>query len=57
RTSTIPTYLRDDWYRDWGSIESYDRVVPATQAPAAAVQQGTERVFGWHRNGPIRALP
>ena len=29
RTSTVPTYLRDDWYRDWGSIERYDRVVPA----------------------------
>ena len=29
RTTAIPTYLRDDWYRDWGSIERYDRVVPA----------------------------
>ncbi|BBY81426.1 arabinosyltransferase [Mycolicibacterium pulveris] len=57
RTSTIPTYLRDDWYRDWGSIERYDRVVPAAQAPNAAVEQGTQRVFGWTRNGPIRALP
>lgn len=57
RTSTIPTYLRDDWYRDWGSIERYDRVVPASEAPEAAVEQGTQRVFGWSRNGPIRALP
>ena len=29
RTSTIPTYLRDDWYRDWGSIERYHRLIPA----------------------------
>ena len=29
RTSTVPTYLRGDWYRDWGSIERYDRIVPA----------------------------
>ena len=29
RTSTVPTYLRDDWYRDWGWIERYNRVVPA----------------------------
>ena len=29
RTSTVPTYLRDDWYRDWGSIERYERLVPA----------------------------
>jgi arabinosyltransferase A len=57
RTSTVPTYLRDDWYRDWGSIERYDRVVPASQAPNAVIEQGTTRVFGWTRNGPIRALP
>ena len=57
RTSTIPTYLRDDWYRDWGSIERYDRVVPASEAPNALVEQGSTRVFGWSRSGPIRALP
>ena len=52
RTSTIPTYLRDDWYRDWGSIERYDRLVSAADAPKAAVEQGTETVFGWTRRGP-----
>jgi arabinosyltransferase A len=57
RTSAVPTYLRDDWYRDWGSIERYDRVVPAADAPNAVVEQGTKRVFGWSRGGPIRALP
>ncbi|SEH57626.1 arabinosyltransferase A [Mycolicibacterium rutilum] len=57
RTATVPTYLRGDWYRDWGSIERYDRVVPASQAPEAVIEQGTARVFGWSRNGPIRALP
>lgn len=57
RTSTIPTYLRDDWYRDWGSIERYDRVVPADESPVATIEQGSEQVFGWSRSGPIRALP
>lgn len=57
RTSSIPTYLRNDWYRDWGSIERYDRVVPAAQAPDAVIDEGSKRVFGWHRGGPIRALP
>jgi arabinosyltransferase A len=57
RTSTVPTYLRDDWYRDWGSIERYDRVVPAADAPNALIDEGSMRVFGWSRNGPIRALP
>jgi arabinosyltransferase A len=57
RTSTIPTYLQDDWYRDWGSLERYERVVPEPEAPAAAIEQGSMRVFGWSRSGPIRALP
>ena len=57
RTSTIPTYLRDDWYRDWGSLERYHRVVPQQDAPDAVIDQGSEQVFGWSRNGPIRALP
>jgi arabinosyltransferase A len=57
RTTAVPSYLRDDWYRDWGSIERYDRVVPASRAPNADVEPGTKRVFGWSRNGPIRALP
>jgi arabinosyltransferase A len=57
RTSTVPTYLSGDWYRDWGSIERYDRIVPAAAAPEVAVEVGTETVLGWTRRGPIRALP
>ena len=56
-TATVPTYLRDDWYRDWGAIERYIRVVPAAQSPNAVIDEGSKRVFGWSRNGPIRALP
>jgi arabinosyltransferase A len=56
-TSTIPSYLRNDWYRDWGSIERYDRVVSAQDAPNAVIQQGSVTVRGWSRGGPIRALP
>ncbi|MGH3634943.1 MAG: arabinosyltransferase domain-containing protein, partial [Mycobacterium sp.] len=56
-TSTIPTYLRDDWYRDWGSVERYHRLVPAGRAPEAVVEQGVVTVYGWSRQGPIRALP
>jgi arabinosyltransferase A len=57
RTTSIPTYLRNDWYRDWGSIERYDRIVSAEDAPNAVVGEGTETAFGWTRRGPIRALP
>ncbi|HEU4360132.1 MAG TPA: arabinosyltransferase C-terminal domain-containing protein, partial [Mycobacterium sp.] len=56
-TSTIPTYLRDDWYRDWGAVEQYHRLVSAAQAPDAVIDQGSVTVTGWHRPGPIRALP
>jgi arabinosyltransferase A len=56
-TSTIPTYLRNDWYRDWGSVEQYHRLVSADQAPDAGIEQGVVTVYGWSRQGPIRALP
>ncbi|MCV7053469.1 arabinosyltransferase [Mycobacterium heidelbergense] len=57
RTSTVSTYLRGDWYRDWGSVEQYYPLVPANDAPAAAIEQGVITVPGWSRQGPIRALP
>ncbi|OBB65129.1 arabinosyltransferase domain-containing protein [Mycobacterium sp. 852014-50255_SCH5639931] len=57
RTSTVATYLRGDWYRDWGSVEQYFRLVPADQAPDAVIEQGVMTVHGWSRQGPIRALP
>ena len=57
RTSTVSTYLRGDWYRDWGSVEQYYPLVPSDQAPNAVVEQGVMTVNGWSRQGPIRALP
>jgi arabinosyltransferase A len=56
-TATVPTYLNDDWYRDWGALERYIRVVPKSQAPDAVIDQGSQQVYGWSRHGPIRALP
>ncbi len=56
-TSTVPTYLNGDWYRDWGQVEQYHRWLPDDVAPIAAVQQGSSTVYGWSRQGPIRALP
>ena len=57
RSDSVPSYLRDDWYRDWGAIERYHRLVPESEAPDAVVDQGSVTVRGWTRNGPIRALP
>ncbi|MGV0625944.1 arabinosyltransferase domain-containing protein [Mycolicibacter minnesotensis] len=56
-TTTVPTYLRNDWYRDWGAVEAYHRLIPAKDAPDAVIEQGTVTVTGWSRPGPIRALP
>jgi arabinosyltransferase A len=56
-TSTIPTYLNGDWYRDWGQVEQYHRWFPQDVAPNAEIQQGVTTVYGWSRQGPIRALP
>ena len=56
-TSTVSTYLRGDWYRDWGSVEQFHRLVPADRAPNADIEQGVITVPGWSRPGPIRALP
>jgi arabinosyltransferase A len=56
-TSTVSTYLRGDWYRDWGSVEQYHRFVAADQAPDAIIDQRVISVPGWSRQGPIRALP
>jgi arabinosyltransferase A len=56
-TSTIPTYLNGDWYRDWGQVEQYHRWFPLDVAPDADIQQGVTTVYGWSRPGPIRALP
>ncbi|WNG92686.1 arabinosyltransferase domain-containing protein [Mycobacterium sp. ITM-2016-00318] len=57
RSDSVPSYLRDDWYRDWGAIERYFRLVPEAEAPDAAIDQGSVTVRGWTRSGPIRALP
>jgi arabinosyltransferase A len=57
RSWTVASYLRNDWYRDWGAIERYERLVPASEAPNAVVDQGVMTMRGWSRVGPIRALP
>ncbi|MCF8569332.1 arabinosyltransferase domain-containing protein [Gordonia sp. HY002] len=52
---TVPTYLRDDWHEDWGSVE---RLTPLSP-DAATARVDTEPVtqWGWHRTGSIRLEP
>ncbi|MEE2035030.1 arabinosyltransferase domain-containing protein [Rhodococcus sp. CC-R104] len=48
---TVPSYLADDWDRDWGSLEQF---VPfdSDAAPAVVETDGTTRT-GWWTPGPI----
>lgn len=54
RPSTASTYLENDWHQDWGALIKLTPLVP--DAPTANVTTGTSTAWGWHRNGPIRAV-
>lgn len=53
--NTVATYLDDDWYRSWGSLEVLTPLVP--DAPEANIVTGTETKWGWSRTGPLRVVP
>lgn len=48
----VPTYLRNNWGRDWGGLERYTMVVDAE--PAEMVH-GTHRVSGLYNPAPMRS--
>lgn len=51
-SEVLPTYLRDDLDRDWGSLE---RFIPLdSSATPAEVTVGTVARSGWETEGPIR---
>jgi len=50
---TIPTYLKDDWARDWGSLERYDQYAQATPAE---LETGTAPRNGLWSPGPLRVF-
>ncbi|OYD67575.1 arabinosyltransferase domain-containing protein [Rhodococcus sp. OK302] len=50
--TTVPTFLKDDWSRDWGSLERYDRFFP--NATAAVVDTGTATRSGSWIPGEMR---
>ncbi|WP_425332389.1 arabinosyltransferase domain-containing protein [Rhodococcus globerulus] len=49
---TLPTYLDNDWDRDWGSLEQYTPLDPA--AEPAQIDVTTETRSGTWTPGPIR---
>ena len=50
-STTIPTYLQDDWARDWGTIERYDQYY---EADPAQLQTGTAIRSGLWDPGMLR---
>ena len=53
-SSTVPTYLKDNWARDWGTLERYDRYV--RDAKPAKVDTGTEDRNGFWSPGQLRVF-
>ncbi|RDI48474.1 arabinosyltransferase domain-containing protein [Nocardia mexicana] len=53
KSTTIPTYMKNDWARDWGSLERYDQYYKA--APAE-VSTGTASRSGFWSPGQLRVF-
>ncbi|MFW0786231.1 arabinosyltransferase domain-containing protein [Gordonia sp. CPCC 206044] len=51
----VPTYLKDDWTREWGALE---RLTPFVDgAPTVRVNTTQTTQWGWSRTGSIRVEP
>ena len=51
----IPTYLKNDWARDWGALERLTPLVP--DAVPVRVDTTDTTQWGWARTGSIRVEP
>ena len=52
RAATVPTYLRDDWFRDWGALQKLAPFYPA--ATPARLDLGSVTRSGWWSPAPLR---
>ena len=52
RATTVPTYLRDDWFRDWGSLQRLRLYYP--DASPARLELGTATRSGLWSPAPLR---
>lgn len=50
----VPTYLRNNWSRDWGGLERFSPLVPS--ASPAELELGYRRVNGLWSPAPMRSL-
>ena len=52
RATTVPTYLKDDWFRDWGSLQRLTLYYP--DATPARLELSTATRSGWWSPAPLR---
>ena len=52
RANPVPTYLKGDWFRDWGSLQQLTRFYP--NAVTARIDLGTATRSGLWSPGPLR---
>ena len=52
RATTLPTYLKNDWFRDWGALQSLAQFYP--NATTARLQLGTATRSGLWSPAPLR---
>ena len=52
RAATVPTYLRDDWFRDWGALQKLALFYP--KATPARLELGSAIRSGWWSPAPLR---
>ncbi len=54
KSVTVPTYMKNDWARDWGSLERYDQYDP--KAKPAHLETGTTDRWGLWSPGQLRVF-
>jgi arabinosyltransferase C len=52
RATTVPTYLKGDWFRDWGALQRLAQFYP--NATTARLQLGTATRSGLWSPAPLR---
>ncbi|GAC58023.1 putative arabinosyltransferase [Gordonia hirsuta DSM 44140 = NBRC 16056] len=52
-STLVPSYLRNNWSRDWGSLQRYTPLVP--QAKPAELELGYRTVSGLQSRAPMRS--
>lgn len=52
RATTVPTYLRGDWFRDWGALQRLMLFYP--NATPARLELGSATRSGWWSPAPLR---